>query len=608
MARFDIPDVVDPLHLQLTDFLGVDYNDNVENNRRSPKMINFINKNGYLESRNGHKILLHLENAPVNGVWNVDANDDIFIVHCGTNLYEVDKTFTNKVLIGTELANVKSCGIYLDEKLFILDGKRALIYGKFDKTWECKYADTIGYIPTTFFNMNPDGTGGTELEVINMLSQYRINAFLTDGTSTVYKVRGENLADEMPIVTQLKEDGTKQVVTDFTYDKVKGTVTFKTAPVKFAVEGTDSIFIQYKKDGDIDNYVNACKFATTFGYGGVNNRIFIAGNEGFGEYYWFSDINNPTYFPTRNFGKAGIQPITGFSRLTDGNLGVQKKVSDTDCTVYYVTYYKINNKESFPIRDCSKVIGCLNDKCCQNFINDPIFLSEIGVYSLNQMSSDITTNYANERSYYINKHLLAEPNLEEAVGIVNKEKYYLAVNNHVYIADKRYLSQTSDSLGSYQYEWFYWEDVPVRCWFNWNNKLYFGDTAGNIRTFTTGYQDDVVVNGEIIKQNVNVYWESALLDFNNPVRGKTVKRVFCQLNPFGNTDISLGYNTMDGFSEITTMNYEGIADNFTRTIQEKEKIAKIMFLQMVVKNNTEHKCSFNNIILEYVISGKYRGD
>ena len=43
MARFDIPDVVDPLHLQLTDFLGVDYNDNVENNRRSPKMINFIN-------------------------------------------------------------------------------------------------------------------------------------------------------------------------------------------------------------------------------------------------------------------------------------------------------------------------------------------------------------------------------------------------------------------------------------------------------------------------------------------------------------------------------------------------------------------------------------
>ena len=71
MARFDIPDVVDPLHLQLTDFLGVDYNDNVENNRRSPKMINFINKNGYLESRNGHKILLHLDNAPVNGVWNV---------------------------------------------------------------------------------------------------------------------------------------------------------------------------------------------------------------------------------------------------------------------------------------------------------------------------------------------------------------------------------------------------------------------------------------------------------------------------------------------------------------------------------------------------------
>ena len=130
MANFKVPSIPSTYQFVLSDFLGVDYNDTVIDNRRSPKMINFVNNNGFLETRYGHKILINVDNAPINGVWNIDANNDIFVVHCGTNLYEVSSDFQNKVLIRSGLANTKSTGLYLGNKLLILDGIRALVYSK----------------------------------------------------------------------------------------------------------------------------------------------------------------------------------------------------------------------------------------------------------------------------------------------------------------------------------------------------------------------------------------------------------------------------------------------------------------------------------------------
>lgn len=606
MARYNIPNVPNSYLYSLTDLLGVDYNDTVADNRRSPNMTNLVNNNGFLESRKGHKILAHIANAPINGVWNVDANNDTFIVHCGSELYEIDATFTNVVRIKTGLANRKSSGFYFNGELIILDGLRALIYHDNGTNWVVENLDEIGYIPTTAAGRQPSGIGGIKVDSVNQFSKYRINQFLSDGESTEYFLDGSDWDEERPIVTELTDTGAIVPITGFSWDHTKGKVTFNEAPKKSPVEGQDNIFIRFKAN-DVTNYINNCTFGVLFGYEGNNNRLFVSGNPEYPNVDWYCYVDDFTYFPSNNFMKIGTQPITGYSRIGDGALAIHKKISDTDCTVYYRTYNSIGGQQVFPLSAGVKNVGCLNNACCQNFLNDPVFLSELGVYSVTSGLSTTNERFADERSYYIKSKLSKEPNLEKAVAIVNGTRYYLAVNNHVYVADKRFLSSNDNSISNYQYEWFYLTNMPVSVWFNWNNQLYWGDNDGNIRTWGDDYIDELIIDGQVSNTIVPVHWESCYVYFNNYVQAKTVRRVFVHHNPVGASKIRLSYIDADGFHPISTSEYDGTSE-FPKVIQEKEKISKIMCCKFAIDNDANSRCSFNNVIAEYRIAGKYRGD
>ena len=80
---------------------------------------------------------------------------------------------------------------------------------------------------------------------------------------------------------------------------------------------------------------------------------------------------------------------------------------------------------------------------------------------MRRMSQRPRDTQENARS--INERLKRHENLSEAVGIVYKNRYYLAVDNVCYIADSRYKYTSEDSVdGSYNYEWWFWDNVPVR--------------------------------------------------------------------------------------------------------------------------------------------------
>ena len=193
MAKsFEIPQSPTTYNYVFTDFLGVDYNDPFDCDiRHSPNMNNLILENGYLKKRNGLKIKLKVGDARIHGIWNYDVPSDdnfseIFIVHCGTKLYEVDANFTTCAQVMTELADADSWGMFLGDKLVILDGKRAIVYGKYDNNYGPRYMDTVAYIPTTTIGLSPSGLNGTSYESVNAMTQFRINEFLSDGTSTEY--------------------------------------------------------------------------------------------------------------------------------------------------------------------------------------------------------------------------------------------------------------------------------------------------------------------------------------------------------------------------------------------------------------------------------------
>lgn len=608
MANFKVPDIPSTYQFVLSDFLGVDYNDTVIDNRRSPKMVNFVNNNGFLETRYGHKILINVENAPINGVWNIDANNDIFVVHCGTNLYEVSSDFKDKVLIRSGLADTKSTGLYLNGKLLILDGVRALLYSKVGDDWIVQNLDEIGYIPKTAIGRGPTGVPTTKYEAPNLCSPYRINDFLSDGTSSVYQLDGESWDIETPIVTQLLPDGTIGTITNFMFDSTTGKITFAEPPAKSPVDGRDNIFVRFKSK-DMVCYINKCKFGVLYGYGGNNNRVFVSGNSDFKNVDWYSEINDVTYFSSDDYAVIGIDPIVGYSRTVGGELVIHKKLSDTDCTVYYRNYNSSNQKQIFPLSSGVKNIGCLTPHCCVNFMNDSLFLSELGVFGLVNNSNNNNEKFAEERSYYIKPSLLNEQHLENAIAIVNGFRYYLYVNGKVYMADKRFLGSQSLSTSEYQYEWFVFDNMDVTTFFNWNTKLYWGDSKGNIRTFGDDHIDELrIEDGKLITEPVKPYWESTFLYFNNYRLAKTVRRIFVHHSPIGKTKINVYSITPDGTSLVTTSEYNALEDNFPKVIQEKEKISKVMCCKIAIGNDDECRCSFSNIIMEYRLGGKYRGE
>lgn len=610
---YSIPSQKDKQYYTIKEFKGVDFTTSPidVDVRRSINAKNFINNNGYNEKRYGYDVLATI-GSKINGVWNIDTNtEELFLVHSGTSLYQCTSDFKTSTLILTGMSNNKSCGIYLHDYLVIFDGVRAVVFSKFDGTnYEAKFIDECGYIPTTSISRDYNG-GGEDYEQKNLLSPYAKNMFCSSKIETGLDDEGnptyadqntfileEQNIDKITLVRKLSDTGDWVNVTNYTYNLAKGEVYF--TPGEPPVLGRDNVEITYKKDinGSKDK-INKCTIATLYGYEGNGNRIFISGNPDYPNYDFWCEQENPLYWPDEAFARLGTELITGYARLTDGTLAVLKKQSDTDCTNYYRSYNLLNEAEVFPLKDGTKNIGCLCSNSVANLLNDPLMLTSQGVYAI---IGDNGEKFAMQRSYYINGKLLKEPNLEQAIAISVDGRYYLSINNHMYIADSRYLSYPKHAkTEQYQYEWWYWDNIPARILFGWNNKLYFGTNDGKICTFGNSYKD-----GE--NKNVECYWETPFLDFDTDDYAKTIKTVTLVLNPKGNSDITLSYELDDGTSEIITKNYENLKDSFPKTIREKERIKKFMFVKFIMESKTDKRSTFERLSLEYVYAGKYKGE
>lgn len=608
---FSVPASQIKSYYNIENFLGVDFTSSpIEvDKRRSPNAKNIINNNGYNETRNGYESIYQFNNR-INGIWNIDLpNEEIIIVHSGTKLYKCNKDFSACLEILEDMNDEKSVGLYLNDYLIVFDGKRAIIYSNTEDGYKISYLDESGYIPTTSVGRDSSG-GGTDYELVNLMSPYRINTFLTEEIDeivngeiekrqqTVFKLDDTNI-DSVELVEVLSSSGSWNIITNYQVDKITGQVTLATAPGESPVLGRDNVSIKYKKkiQENIDK-INKCSIAVLFGYEGNNNRIFASGNSDFPNYDFHCEQEDPTYWPDENFTKIGTEPIINYSRLSDGTLAVHKKQSDTDCTIYYRKTNLLNNLEVFPLQDGVKNIGCISKYANCNLINDPLFLSDQGIFAVIGNNGE---KFAQQRSYYINGKLLKEKNLENAQAISLLGKYYLAINNHIYVADSRYLSYPKHSkTEQYQYEWFYWDNIPVRVFFSWNNILFFGTEDGKICRFNNEYKD--------LEKPIEVYWETPFLELNSSFFSKTIKMVTLILNPKEDCDIEFGYELDDGTTEIIKKQYHNLTDDFPKTIQEKEKIKKFMFIKFYLKNNTTSKMTFERLLIEYILAGKYRGN
>ena len=240
--------------------------------------------------------------------------------------------------------------------------------------------------------------------------------------------------------------------------------------------------------------------STLFGTEGNTNRLFLADSN----LIRYSAYEDFSYFPENNYLTVGSDdvPINGFVRLNDSTMAVLKPKSEFDATIFYLTGTLRNQYDSegnlvsgsavFTVSSGGVGEGNVNAYTAANLAGDALLVSPKGVYGIT-LTQNVTTNERNvkERSYSVNERLRLH-DLSGAVGIVYENRYYLSVDGVCFIADAAHrFNRDGNALDqSYNYEWWYWENVPARVWAEIDDVLWFGTEEGTVCAFDSEEYED----------------------------------------------------------------------------------------------------------------------
>ncbi len=540
MVKIKLPEGRANGTVEFAQFRGVDFSATPGEVKpyRSPDAVNMISDvSGRPVKRYGYERIREFPGR-INGIFKLVKDLDILIVHAGDSLYSWEGE-----LMYSGMADERSSAFQMEGSLWILDGRRLLC---FDGNTVVP-ADTIAYVPTTRIGGKPGDYGGEQYEERNLLSPCAINTFVGDGTGKEYYINTINIVS-VDRVELMDAEGEWETVSGYTTNLAKGTLTFDTAPPKPPVRGEDNVRVTFTKpiEGSIDK-INKCRFGIQWGIGG-NNRMVIAGNPDYPNMDFTTEISNPktpgpTYFPELNYSLVGQETsaIMGYQRM-GGGLVILKESNEQDATVFMRT---AELSSAFEImlftREGVVGVGAVSPYSMGELRDEPMFLTRQGVYALTESGIN-EKRYAQMRSGLVNKRLCAEPNMGEAVAVEYNDFFMVALNGHVYVADAAQQTATSRETGQYQYEWYYWSNIPARVWYKQDGFLWFGTGDGKIMRFYNrvsqySFNDD--------GKPIFARWTTPELSLGTYSRFKTLQRLYAKLTPYGRSSVKI-YVKEDG--------------------------------------------------------------
>lgn len=631
MARFDIPASPARSVAKIDTFKGVDLNSSPSNVKiyRSPNAPNMMRDiPGKVRKRQGYEKLTTYAGR-INGVHilhDPETNTRKLLIHAGTGLY-LEQT---KLYEG--MADERSVGRQFFGKVFIFDGKKALCYGEFEKAdktkaFMVKTLEEMAYVPTVIISRNPTG-GGTTLEPLNLIGKKWKESFLSDGTATVYQLTAKELDKDTVTVKILQTDGTwteKKEGTDFTVDRTKGTVTFKTAPAKSPITGFDNVEITAAKtrEGYADR-INKCRIISLFGVNGAMDRMFISGNPDYPNQDWYCKMGDGFFWGDLWYSTLGQDgsAVMGYTIIND-SLAAHKGNAEEGRNVILRKGEITDDEATFP------VVGTLSGRgvCASHAFgylgSEPLFLTDIGVMAIT--ATDMTgEKYSQSRSYYIDNALTSEQNLRDAYAYVWRDFYLISMGTgRVYLLDglqKEY--DRNSPYSNFQYECYYWDNVPARVfWEDEHGRLCFGDRYGNVYRFF----DDVTSlqsyndNGAAIPAR----WDTPDLTGELFYKNKSFCRVDCKLAPGIATGTKVFAQIRGIWTELFSsgvaakffdFNYLDLAeftfatDTTPRTIGKKIRIKKVDKTAFSLRNEElNESLGIYELCMEFTENGNYKG-
>lgn len=467
-------------------FRGVDFTDDNVSETRSPDALNmwknYKTLGKMIETRPDIELQLQLDNT-IFGLFFYTINTvEHWIIHYGVKLVDYNPlTGVTTVLKASGMNPRKSVAFIYNNILFIKDGINYLEYNG------STISSVTGTIPLTTIGRKPDG-GGTQYQDVNLLSSYRKNSFMGDGTSTVYYL------DDKPIngVSEVKVNGSVISNTNYSVNTTDGTVTFNTAPAEAVSD--DNVVITYSKmiAGDLDKILK-CTLASVF-----DNRVFFSGNQDYPNALFWCSYNDPRYVGDLNYSLEGTDVAQVKALVPSNNaLWVFKEPSQANTTVFYHNPIEVYDNrlqdtvKSYPSVHSSISTGCVATGI--NFNDDIVFFSDRGMEGI---SGDITTEQVlSHRSTLVDRKLLSEEHYEN-MELAEWDGYLLIlIDNKVYLADSR---QIVTNVNHNEYEWFYWElGKKIKTAATSRNTLYLCSELEQV-TDTHGYLK--------YTDGVDIYW------------------------------------------------------------------------------------------------------
>lgn len=554
------------------------------------------------------------------------------IVHAGEKLY------LDSQELYTGMQNARSKAWQMESKLWILDGKKLLCVGDFPnpnfddtqpegeanpkETLQVKSAEEMAYLPTVAFSRDPTG-GGKSFEPVNLLTGKRTDSFLGTASATEYQLSFDHLDDTPVTARKLNAQGEWVDLsenTDFTVNRELGKVTFTAAPGASPSTGEDNVEITYSLESKADR-INGCDIAALYGVSGSADRLFVSGNPKFPNYDWYSELNDPTYFGDLWYSVLGQDNarIMGYSIISD-QLAAHKEQGENGQNVIIRKGVLTDGEAAFPICATLQGEGAVSKHAFAYLSNEPLFLTSLGVYAIT--AQDVTgEKYSQNRSFYLNKVLTAQPGLDAAFAMIYKDWYMLSVGDRVYILDGAQRSYEPNApYSTFQYECYYWEGINAHVMWEEDGVLCFGTSLGEMMEFYADFDSILSYNDE--GEPITAYWELPDFDGKNFYKNKTIKYVAVRLASATATSVQIWalvrgvWKLMKAemtkgrylaFSKITFSKFTFSCDTTPRTIGQKIKIKKVDKVRFRLLNDQLNEpFGIYEMSLEYTENGRYK--
>lgn len=499
MAQMKIPTAETVYKTQMGTFLGCDLTQESSNvdDRRSPDCPNMIRESiGKVRKRSGYETLKTYP-ARINGVHVFNDGTELhYVIHAGTTLYLDAGTsdYSDDMVLYTSAANTFSRSVQINKMLLILDGTKALLFGKHvGDSYSVITAESKAYVPTVIIARAPTG-GGEAYEPVNLLGTGRKDSFLGTAGTTVYQLSSKTLTSTAVTVQTLNADATYTDLaenTGFTVNRTTGVVTFTTAPGASPITGQDNVIITYyvSVDGYSDK-INKCDVCTLYGANGARDRAFIAGNSELSNQDYYCQQNDPTYWGDLWYSVLGQDNclIMGYSIVGDKLATILNGTEDSTNIVLRSSSLDTDKQTIFTLVGSYQGAGAVSKNAFGILKTEPVFMTDSGIYAVTP-SDVLGERYSQERSYYI-RGALQKEDLSNAYGAAWDDYYCVAIGSNIYLLDGlQSVIEKNMPYSTRQYECYYWTEINARILYENGGALYFGTSAGKICRFFTDYEN-----------------------------------------------------------------------------------------------------------------------